>query len=165
MSRPAAQTATKAVRRGRAGWTDPPVVTALLGVLVALLFNYANFAKANHWWPLGRTCSSALNTVPDRIARATAGAYEHGSGRALVVWKPPRCTGSGHIVKYIVYAYDFKTRNNLPAQNAPSTATRWVYTGLTNGQEYNFGIQAVNSVGPSRVTFTNRVLPPSTTES
>ena len=142
-------------------WT---IVGTLGGLVIGALSVYLPLAVTQHWAPFELTCQSVLNKVPDSIDRSTAGAFVHGDGQARVVWRPPHCTGSGPIVRYIVYAYDFDTKKYLPAQYTSGTSRSDIYIGLTDGQHYNFGIQAVNSIGPSLATYTNVVMPPNQTQ-
>ena len=105
------------------------------------------------------TVSVLLNTsprapgAPTIIRNATAG-----DGQATVSWAAPAADGGSAITGYVVTPYvGYGPR---PSTAFASTGTTQTITGLTNGTEYRFRVQAVNAVGTSGFsTVTNPVAP------
>jgi len=67
--------------------------------------------------------------------------------QVTLTWSPPSDDGGAAITDYLV---EYATAGSdlwLPLNDGTSTATSATITGLTNGQQYNFRISAVNSVG------------------
>ena len=65
-----------------------------------------------------------------------------GDGEVTLNWEPPANNGGGDIERY-----DYRVDNGVwMSAGLALTAT---VTGLTNGQSYQFEVQAVNSAGPS----------------
>ena len=115
----------------------------------------ADLVTAN---PSAASLSALLNTTtpvvagaPTVIRNATAG-----DGQATVSWTAPASDGGTPITGYVVTPYvGFSPR---PATSFSSTATTQTITGLSNGTQYRFRVQAVNAVGTSGYsTVTNPV--------
>jgi hypothetical protein len=86
------------------------------------------------------------------------GAATAGDGQATVSWTAPASDGGSAITGYVVTPYIGYFP--LAPQVFSSTATTQVVTGLTNGTQYRFRVQAVNAVGASGYsTVTNPVIP------
>jgi subtilisin-like proprotein convertase family protein len=102
------------------------------------------------------TTTTTTTTAPDAptiIRNATAG-----DGFATVSWTAPASDGGSAITGYVVTPYIGYFP--LVPQVFSSTATTQVVTGLTNGTQYRFRVQAVNAVGTSGYsTVTNLVTP------
>jgi len=87
------------------------------------------------------------------IGSATAGDQE-----ATVTWTAPASDGGSPITGYVVTPY--VGYFPLASQTFGSTATTQVVTGLTNGTQYRFRVQAINAVGTSGYSkVTNPVTP------
>jgi hypothetical protein len=97
----------------------------------------------------------AAATVP---AAPTIGSAIGGPGQATVSWTAPASDGGSGITGYVVTPYiGFYP---LPSQSFSGAATTRVVTGLVNGTQHRFRVQAVNAIGTgpySRVT--NAVIP------
>ena len=102
-------------------------------------------------------------TVPSQMNAQSTRCSPHGSGQAYVYWVPPSSDGGSPITAYRITAWDFNTSSFLPTQIASASATSWVYTGLKDGDGYNFAVAAVNAVGVGQIVYTNSMSPPSTT--
>jgi len=76
---------------------------------------------------------------------------------------PPTSDGGARITSYQITAYDMTTSSFLGTAVAPGSAMSLVYTGLNDGDIYDFAVAARNSVGIGPVVYTNRVSPPNTT--
>jgi subtilisin-like proprotein convertase family protein len=99
------------------------------------------------------TTTATAPGAPTIIRNATAG-----DGVATVSWTAPASDGGSAITGYVVNPYIGYFP--LAPQVFSSTATTQVVTGLTNGTEYRFRVQAVNAVGTSGYsTVTNPVIP------
>lgn len=108
------------------------------------------------------TANTTNPTMPSKMPASTTRAGADGSGQALVSWTPA-FNGGSSITDYRITAYDFTAGTFLPTQLAGSTATQVVYTGLTDGHQYNFAVAAENHIGVGTPAFTNTVTPPNTT--
>jgi hypothetical protein len=75
-----------------------------------------------------------------------------------VSWAAPVTDGGSAITGYVVTPYvGYSPR---PAQTFGSTATTQVVTGLVNGTQYRFRVQAINAIGTGGYsTVTNPVTP------
>jgi hypothetical protein len=157
----------QAAAKKELSWVARGVWVALILGLGNLAFSYLNLALLKHWWPLPGSCSVVVNTVPNGVSRATAGADAHGNGEALVFWRPPVCPGSDHpITKYSINAWLFvngRPQGVVITQYVTAGNKSVIISGLTNGDYYNFGISAWNAIGSSPPTFTNQVSPPDRT--
>jgi hypothetical protein len=144
-------------------WTKVAAWAAVAGVVLNFALGYAALASSRNLWPFQAKCSVIVNTVPNSVDRATAGADAYGSGQAYVFWQPPRCIGSNRpVVSYQVNAWLFINGHPkyIRTQTVPGTSRSMIFTGLINGDFYDFGIIAVNLIGSSSPTFTNQVVPP-----
>jgi ankyrin repeat protein len=91
--------------------------------------------------------------APTIIRTATAG-----NTSATVSWTAPTSDGGSPITDYVVTPYI--GYYPLAPQTFSSTATTQTITGLTNGTEYRFRVQAINAVGTSAYSkVTNPVTP------
>jgi hypothetical protein len=105
------------------------------------------------------TVSVLLNTsqrapgAPTILRNATAG-----DGTATVSWLAPASDGGSPITGYVVTPYvGYSPR---PSTTFDSTATTGTITGLVNGTQYRFRVQAINAVGTGGYsTVTNPVVP------
>jgi alpha-tubulin suppressor-like RCC1 family protein len=103
-------------------------------------------------------------TVPIALAPAPPGAptilrnATAGDQQATVSWLAPESDGGSPITGYVVTPYvGYAPR---PPTSFSSTDTTQVITGLLNGTQYRFRVQAVNAVGTSGFsTVTNPVTP------
>ena len=92
-------------------------------------------------------------TAPTIIRTATAG-----DRTATVSWSAPASDGGAPVSAYVVTPY--RALLPLPAQTFGSTATTQTVTGLTNGLEYRFRVQATNALGTGPYSkVTNPVTP------
>jgi hypothetical protein len=91
--------------------------------------------------------------APTIIRNATAGV-----GEATVSWTAPASDGGSPIIGYVVTPYvGYSPR---PSTTFLSTSTTQTITGLVNGTQYRFRVQAINAVGISGYsTVTNPVTP------
>jgi hypothetical protein len=91
--------------------------------------------------------------APTIIRNATAG-----DGSATVSWTAPASDGGSPITGYVVTPYvGYSPR---PPTTFDSTATTRTVTGLVNGTQYRFRVQAVNAIGTGPYsTVTNPVIP------
>jgi hypothetical protein len=91
--------------------------------------------------------------APTIIRNATAG-----NGKAMVSWNAPLHDNGSPVTGYVVTPYvGFYP---LPSTTFGSTATTQTVTGLTNGTQYRFRVQAVNAIGTGAFsTVTNPVVP------
>ncbi len=91
--------------------------------------------------------------APTIIRNATAG-----DGQATVSWTAPVSDGGSAITGYVVTPYIGYFP--LASRTFASTATTQTITGLTNGTQYRFRVQAINAVGTSGYSkVTNPVTP------
>ena len=97
------------------------------------------------------------------MAYQTTRARADGSGQGFVYWQPPSSDGGSPVTGYRVTAYDFTTKRFLPTELASASATDLVYTGLGDGDTYNFAVAATNAAGTGTPTYTNTITPPNTT--
>jgi predicted phage tail protein len=100
--------------------------------------------------------TDTVSTAPDAptiIRNATAG-----HGTATVSWTAPVWDGGSPLTGYVVTPYvGYSPR---PSTTFSSTSTTQTVTGLTDGTEYRFRVQAINAVGTSSFsTVTNPVIP------
>jgi hypothetical protein len=96
---------------------------------------------------------ATLPGAPAVIRNATAG-----NASATVSWTAPGTDGGSPITGYVVTPY--VGYYALPSTTFSSTATSQTVTGLTNGTQYRFRVQAVNAVGTSGYSkVTNPVSP------
>lgn len=98
---------------------------------------------------------SADVTVP---GAPTVGSAVAGNGRATVSWTAPISDGRSPVTGYVVTPYvGYRPQQ---ATTFSSTATTQVVTGLRNGTEYRFRVQAINGVGVGSYSqATNSVTP------
>jgi alpha-tubulin suppressor-like RCC1 family protein len=88
----------------------------------------------------------------------TAGAAVPGVGQATVSWSAPSSDGGSPITGYVVTPY--VGYFPLVPRTFASAVTTQVVTGLTNGTQYRFRVQAVNGEGTGAYsTVTNPVTP------
>jgi hypothetical protein len=113
--------------------------------------------------PLESTVSVLLSdiaptapTAPTIIRNATAGHQQ-----ATVSWTAPASDGGSPITGYVVTPY--VGFFGLTPTSFSSTATTQTITGLTNGTEYRFRVQAVNAVGTSGHSMVSNPVTPSPT--
>lgn len=145
-------------------WMAAGVVVALV---VGMANSYVTIAQNKHWPSFTPPCPAVVNVPPAAVSRATAGANADGHGQALVFWSPPRCVGTNHpITNYQITAWEFGGSKIAYAgsRTVAGNATSVVFTGLADRHPYDFGIVAKNSIGWSKTTFTNIVVPPTSTE-
>jgi hypothetical protein len=151
----------------RRDWNTIAARATIVGVVLAPIIGYLTLAIVRNWWPFQVGCPVIVNSVPNKVDRASTGADADGNGQAYVFWQPFRCTGSNSpIIRYQIDAWLFINgypQGIIHTQAVPSTSRSIVFTGLTNGDSYDFGIIAINSIGQSAPTFTNIVVPPRTT--
>ena len=82
-----------------------------------------------------------------------------GNGPATVSWTAPASNGGSPITGYVVTPLH-RVFTPQPPTTFGSTATTQIVTGLTNGTQYRFRVQAINAVGTSgRSMVTNPVTP------
>jgi hypothetical protein len=94
-------------------------------------------------------------TVP---GAPTIGAATAGNAQATVSWTAPASDGGAAITGYVVTPYI--GYYPLPSRSFSSTATTQMVTGLTNGTQYRFRVQAINAVGTGGYSkVTNPVTP------
>ncbi|MEQ1785538.1 MAG: FG-GAP-like repeat-containing protein [Acidimicrobiales bacterium] len=99
--------------------------------------------------------TSATGLLAPTIGTATAAV----NGTATVSWTPPAADGGAPVTGYIVSSY-IGLFPWPPAQLFTSTATTQTVAGLTNGTQYRFRVQAVNSAATSNYSgATNAVTP------
>lgn len=79
-------------------------------------------------------------------APAITSATTTGFGTADIAWTAPSNTGSSPITDYIVNAYPHGATTPVPTDTG-STGTSYQLTGLTDGVQYTFTVQAVNASG------------------
>ena len=98
--------------KARRNWEAIAALATIAGVVLAFVFGYLPLASTRNWWPFQAGCSVIVNTVPNKVDRASAGADADGNGQAHVFWQPPRCTGSDSpIIEYQVDAWLFINGN------------------------------------------------------
>ena len=86
------------------------------------------------------------NTTPLRVpGPPLIGVASAGHGQATVSWTPPAPNPWSPVTGYVVTPY--VGYFPLPSQTFGSTATTQVVTGLTNGTQYRFRVQAINAIG------------------
>lgn len=73
-----------------------------------------------------------------------------GDQNATVSWEPPASDGGEDVTGYVVYQDGEQVGT---ATTAPAPGGRWSFnaTGLTNGEDYEFGVAAINAVGHSPI--------------
>jgi hypothetical protein len=99
------------------------------------------------------TPAATVPGAPTIIRNATAG-----DGQATVSWTAPASDGGSPVTGYVVTPYI--EYYPLPPQTFTATATTQTLTGLTNGTEYRFRVQAINAIGTSGYSkVTNPVTP------
>jgi hypothetical protein len=102
---------------------------------------------------MNTTATPVAPGAPTIIRNATAG-----DGIATVNWTAPASDGGSPLLGYVVTPYvGYSPR---PATTFNSTATTQTVTGLVNGTQYRFRVQAFNAVGTGGFsTVTNPVVP------
>jgi titin len=71
-----------------------------------------------------------------------------GNGQVQLAWSPPSDDGGGTITDYVINEYQGSGATGSPTRiDVGSANLSKTISGLTNGQEYTFTVQAVNSAG------------------
>ena len=114
-----------------------PTLSTTASATDVLIFEYS--AVTSSWWFVqsirGFGASGILVPGPPTGVAATAG-----NASATVIWTAPTSNGGAAITNYIV----------TPSPGSPVTVgnvTSTVISGLTNGTNYTFTVQAINSQG------------------
>lgn len=94
--------------------------------------------------------SSQTATLPGPPGTPTGVAVSPGNGRVEVSWSPPSNNGGAAISGYVINAYAGPAASGTPIQvvSTGPSATSGSVSGLTNGQQYTFTVQALNEAGP-----------------
>jgi hypothetical protein len=69
-----------------------------------------------------------------------------GDGKAILKWHPPDHLNGHPVTQWSIIAYNHRN-TPLPTRIFTSTATTYVYPGLSNSREYTFTIAAKNKKG------------------
>ncbi len=103
--------------------------------------------------------TNPVTPVPSTVPGApTIGVAVDGDGEAMVSWTAPASDGGSPVTGYVVTPYI--GYYPLSPVTFASTATTQTITGLTNGTQYRFRVQAINAVGTSGYSkVTNPVTP------
>ena len=105
-----------------------------------------------------RVTNPVTPAPPTAPGAPTIGSATAANGEATVSWLAPVSDGGSPITGYVVTPY--VGYYPLPARTFDSTATSQVVTGLTNGTQYRFRVQATNAVGSGGYsTASNAVTP------
>ncbi|MEZ5177987.1 MAG: fibronectin type III domain-containing protein [Acidimicrobiales bacterium] len=83
--------------------------------------------------------------APTRPGAPTIGTATAGNAKATVTWTAPESDGGSPITGYVVTP--LAMGDPRPAQTFESTDTTQVITGLSNGIEHTFVVQAINAIG------------------
>ena len=103
------------------------------------------------------TCQACPITVPGAPTSVSATA---GNAQATVSWSPPSSNGGSPITSYNIYVYNI-TLGGSPTEIMGVTSPTTI-TGLINGDEYDFQVSAVNTIGEgSQSAPSNMVIPSS----
>ncbi len=106
----------------------------------------SNFNRASFAAGAGNDCSVAA--LPDAIADLSAVA---GDSEVDLSWSAPAANGSP-ITDYVIEFREFPAGIFATFADGVSVGTSVTVDGLTNGQEYEFRVSAVNGVGTSAVS-------------
>ncbi len=101
------------------------------------------------------TCETLIHIDPPDAPTTVSAAG--GDGRAEISWTPPTTGQPQFITGYVVTPRDETTATNLPPINTAGTGL--TATGLTNGHDYTFTVQAVNAAGSGASAISNVVTP------
>lgn len=67
-------------------------------------------------------------------------------------WQPPASIGSFPVSDYVIQVKTSSSATWTTVDDGVSTATSYLFTGLTPGQTYNFRVRAVNQAGMGAFT-------------
>ena len=87
--------------------------------------------------------------IPEPTAPPAPGsvAYSSSDSQVTLTWSPPSDDGGSAITDYLIEYATEDSSTWIVYDDGTSAATSATITGLSNGQEYEFRISAVNSVG------------------
>jgi hypothetical protein len=98
------------------------------------------------WAPANNvTKTFVIGTV--RPATPTVSSVSAGNAQATISWNPPVHNGGSPITGYRVTS----DPAGLTCETNNSTDSSCIVTGLTNGTEYTFKVQAINAIGYSKL--------------
>jgi titin len=103
------------------------------------------------------TRSFVIGTV--RPATPTVSSVSAGNTQATISWNPPTHNGGSQILGYRVTSQP----DGLTCSTTNSTDSSCIVTGLTNGTEYTFVVQALNAIGYSNASTASPEVTPATT--
>ena len=103
------------------------------------------------------TRSFVIGTV--RPATPTVSSVSAGNAQATISWNPPTHNGGSPILGYRVTSQP----GGLTCETNNSTDSSCIVTGLTNGTEYTFVVQALNAIGYSNESTDSPEVTPATT--
>jgi hypothetical protein len=107
------------------------------------------------------TRSFVIGTV--RPATPTVSSVSAGNAQATISWNPPTHNGGSPILGYRVTARIDSVSTDLTCETTNSTDSSCIVTGLTNGTEYTFVVQALNAIGYSNESTDSPEVTPATT--
>ena len=92
-------------------------------------------------------------------APRTVKATSNANTQSVVTWSAPTSTGGSAILGYSVVANDSTAASRGGQTCATTGATTCTLSGLTNGDQYDFAVSAINAVGAGLLTSSNVVRP------
>lgn len=105
----------------------------------------------------GYTYTYVIPSAPTLLNASNAGSSE-----VSLSWTAPTDDGGQSITDYVIQYRNFPAGSFQTYNDGTSTSTSALVSGLTNNQEYEFQVAAVNSVGQSPYSNTSTATPEAT---